>query len=48
MQNTINKLNEHIIANKLQVITGTYNIMVKEPTSQTDIDQMICGYLWGN
>lgn len=41
LQNTINQLNEHVIKNKLQVITATYNVTVKEPTSQADVDQMI-------
>ncbi len=40
-QSAINQLNEYIQANNQQVITATYNVMVKEATSEDDMNDMI-------
>ncbi len=41
MQNAINELNAYITENNLVPITSGYNVTVKEPISQADIDNMI-------
>lgn len=41
MQNTANELMKYISENKLTPITSGYNVTVKEPTSQQDIENMI-------
>ena len=41
LQETINSLNEHIVKHKKQVITATYNVIVKDAMKQEDLNNMI-------
>lgn len=41
LQETINELNEYILKHNKQVITATYNVIVKDVMKQEDLDNMI-------
>ena len=41
MQNTYNLINSHIIENKLQPITASYNVTVKDVTDPSKIDEVV-------
>ncbi|ADZ81842.1 hypothetical protein [Cellulosilyticum lentocellum] len=41
LPNTINALNDYIVKNNVQVITATYNVIVKDAIREDDVNDMI-------